>query len=134
MALIVVGISLMALLATDVMAQSGVRSNYSLNPANDVARSILNRPTVSPYLNLVGPDGTPGVARYQTLVRPQLEARQYQLRNSARFQSVQNQLQQVSTAIGQASTQQQRQNYPFTTGHPSVYLNGSHYYPGLNAR
>ena len=84
------------------------------------------------YLNLVGSNGNPGVARYQTLVRPQLESRRNQLRTSARLQGFQNQLQQVSTAVGQASSQQQRQNYPFTTGHPSVFLNGSHYYPGLN--
>lgn len=131
-ALAMVGLCV-AVFATDALAQSTSRNSSLryLNPASNSAQNILNRPTVSPYLNLLGTDGTAtGPARYQTLVRPQLDARQTDLRNSARFNSLQQDIQRVSTAVGGVGSQQQ-QNYPFVTGHPSVYLNGSHYYPGL---
>lgn len=132
---IVVAMFAVALTASETEAQSGTRAGslYDLNPANSMARDILNRPTVSPYLNLLGTDGlSGGAARYQTLVRPQLQARRDLLANSARIGGVQRQLQQLTTAIGGVSSQQSlRTDYPFTTGHPSVYLNGSHYYPAL---
>ncbi len=123
----------LAAIATDVFAQSSSRNSFSyLNQANNAASGILNRPTVSPYLNLLGTDGLAGgPARYQTLVRPQLDARQQQLRNNARFSTLQQDIQRVSTAVGGVSGQQSQQQYPFTTGHPSVYQNGSHYYPSF---
>jgi hypothetical protein len=124
----------LAFAASEAFAQSGSRNNSLsfLNRANNAANGVFNRPTVSPYLNLLGTDGNAtGPARYQTLVRPQLDARRQQLSNSSRFNSLQNDIQRVSTAIGGVNGQQQQQRFPFTTGHPSVYLNGSHYYPQI---
>jgi hypothetical protein len=134
-AVALVAISL-AVFANDAFAQYGTPSSASslryLNPASNAAQNILNRPTVSPYLNLLGSNGlATGPARYQTLVRPQLEARQTEMRNTARFSSLQQDIQRVSTAVGGIGMQQSQQQYPFVTGHPSVYLNGSHFYPGL---
>ena len=119
------------MMASDAVGQSTGSSLSYLNRLNVGANNVLNRPTVSPYLNLLGTDGSAtGPARYQTLVRPQLDARRQQLSNTARFNTLQQDIQRVSTAVGGVG-QPQQQRYPFTTGHPSVYLNGSHYYPQL---
>ena len=94
-----------------------------------VTNYILNRPTVSPYLNLIRRDGFGGVTNYQTLVRPQLEAREFARNQQAELSRVQQQL-----AVQQRSldtVERPRAQRVFTTGHPTRFMNLQQYYPGF---
>lgn len=85
--------------------------------------NIYNRPTVSPYLNLLQTNQF-GITPYHTLVRPQLEAREA--------------LQQQGSNIQRLQQQQARQQQAFRgarggmgtlrTGHETRFMNYSHYY------
>jgi hypothetical protein len=89
---------------------------------------IVNRPTVSPYLNLLRAESGVSAPNYQTLVRPALEMRQ----RSAQQQSSIRQLQsRVTNMQGQVAAQS-RGGSGFATGHPSRFMTYLHYYPGLN--
>jgi hypothetical protein len=88
----------------------------------------VSRPTVSPYLNLVGSNRF-GIANYQTLVRPLIEQREAALQNQANIQQLQEQFQSgQAAAMRRGSTGGVGQ-----TGHPSRYFTYLHYYPQLNA-
>jgi septation ring formation regulator EzrA len=83
-----------------------------------------NRPTISPYLGLLNASN-PGVSNYLTYVRPQLQAREEQLRQQAQINQIQRQVQR-----GQAGGVPVRGSQEIRgTGHETVYLNYSHYYP-----
>ncbi len=99
-------------------AQQSVRTRYR--------NSLLNRPTVSPYLNLVRRDGSLGASNYQTLVRPQLEARQNAFRQQQTINNVQRQVNTLQTDFRQSQALGTRQ-----TGHPTRFMTYSHYYPSL---
>ena len=87
-----------------------------------------SRPTVSPYLNLIGTNRF-GVSNYQTLVRPLIEQREASLQNQANIQQLQQQFQSnQAAAMRRGSTGGVGQ-----TGHPSRYFTYLHYYPILNA-
>jgi hypothetical protein len=103
------------------------------------AQSIYqDRPTVSPYLNLLRTDQTFGNGvlppNYQTLVRPQIEARE----------NILSQRQQINQLQQQQGGRPQGGSGPIrsfgATGHrgpdqsPVRYLNYSHYYPTLSSR
>lgn len=96
---------------------------------NQLRQGRLTRPTVSPYLHLANQptnvDGTPRYGGiYQTLVRPQLEQREFtidQEREIARIQS--NMLQLQNQLHGQISTGVR------PTGHQSRFMSFSHFYP-----
>src|SRR5262245_28916917 len=80
------------------------------------------RPPVSPYINLLR-RGTPTVLNYYGLVRPQVEFRN----------SIQGLSQQVG-AIDDQLTAQEPGATPFpTTGHPTQFMNYSHYFGGSRA-
>ena len=91
---------------------------------------ILSRPTVSPYLNLVRRDGFGGVTNYQTLVRPQLEQREFARIQQAEISRVRQQLAVQQRSI--ESVQQQRAQRVFSTGHPTRFMNLQQYYPGFS--
>ena len=91
---------------------------------------ILSRPTVSPYLNLVRRDGFGGVTNYQTLVRPQLEQREFARIQQAEIDRVRQQLSVQQRRI--ESVQQQRAQRVFSTGHPTRFMNLQQYYPGFS--
>jgi hypothetical protein len=89
---------------------------------------IVNRPTVSPYLNLLRAESAISAPNYHTLVRPALEHRQ----QAAQQQSSISQLQsRVTNMQGQMASRNRGQG-GFTTGHPSRFMTYLHYYPGLN--
>ncbi|HEX4144857.1 MAG TPA: hypothetical protein VHY91_15240 [Pirellulales bacterium] len=83
----------------------------------------VGRPTVSPYLNLIASDvlsqsvGTAG--GYQTLVRPFVDSRRAINANASAI----SQMQQTQSAYGAASGG--------GGGRAGVFMNYSHYYPGL---
>ena len=88
--------------------------------AQDIPRYSPNRPTVSPYLNLLRTDSG-GVPNYYGLVRPQLNQQAFdrQISNTARSQNLA--IQKLSTVSELRSTG--------PTGTGSVFKNLSHFYP-----
>lgn len=87
--------------------------NYSLsNPT-------VNRPTVSPYLNLLQTNQF-GISQYHSLVRPQLEAREAAQRNSQQISQLQNQVQSFQAGA--------RARPAGRSGHITSQLYYSHYY------
>jgi hypothetical protein len=89
--------------------------------------NLYNRPTVSPYLNLLNTDRF-GVSNYQTLVRPLIEQREAAVQNQANIQQLQQQFQTSQMAAARRGGG----GGPRSTGHPSRYLTYLHYYPSLN--
>lgn len=90
---------------------------------------ILNRPTVSPYLNLLRPTGFSGVTNYQTLVRPQIEQRELARIQQAELNRVRQQVSVQQQSID--TIQQQRAQRVFSTGHRTQFMNTQNYYPGF---
>jgi len=108
---------------------------YGFNPRGANAglstRDFLaNRPTVSPYLNLLRRESSLSAPNYQTLVRPALQRRQ----QAARQQGAITQLQSRVTNMQGQMAASSRQGSGFVTGHPSQFSNYLHYYPGFNRR
>lgn len=98
---------------------------------------LYNRPTVSPYLQLTTRDASVGMPNYFTQVRPQLEARENEVRMQRQSAAMQRQLNQVQDQM--RASQQQASGQMFTgqlgwsaRGLPRF---GSHmsYYPGFRA-
>ncbi len=105
---------------------SDARSAYARGTIS-AANRTLQRPTVSPYLRLLNSNSTNtgfGSVQptYQTMVRPQLEAREEQRMQQAQIQRIQTQLNDV-----RASNHQQNSGY-MATGHPTRFGYYSHYY------
>lgn len=91
------------------------------------ARSILSRPTVSPYLNLLQPQGY-GLPNYQTIVRPMIDQR-------ARNQETARQLSSLQSAVVENNVRDQRGEVMFRpTGHATGTFYYSHFYPLLSQR
>src|SRR5215468_11203741 len=76
-------------------------------------------PVVSPYLNLFRNGADPAV-NYYGLVRPQMD-----------FASGLQNLQQQVTDLSQAQALGLTPGFTGATGHPTMFFNYSHYYPGL---
>ena|SRR5436190_22759203 len=93
------------------LGQPGFNSSYP---------SYQSRPTVSPYLNLLGPNQTV-VTSYQTLVRPMIDERDATVRQSANIQQLQ-QRQRQARVPGKGSPQDER------AVQAARFLNYSHYY------
>jgi hypothetical protein len=92
--------------------------------------AIYGRPTVSPYLNLLRPQGGVGAPNYQSLVRPQLDQERLNQRQG-------QQLQQLQSRIYQGPSSQASSGTPMairSTGHTTQYMNYSAYYPALGQR
>jgi hypothetical protein len=82
------------------------------------------RPTVSPYLNLLTPNA-PGVSNYHTLVRPQFQQREEQLRQQAQIRQIQRQVERGQPGgVPIRGSQEIR-----ATGHETGFMNFLHYYP-----
>jgi hypothetical protein len=112
------------LAASPVAAQSVGYSRYT----NTIRDQTINRPTVSPYLNLLQNGGR--LPAYQTLVRPMLENER---RSAEQSQSLGKLQQQVNAASRDPSGRVRDQGIR-PTGHTTTYLNYSHYYSTLNNR
>lgn len=85
--------------------------------------SSINGPTVSPYLNLLQ-NNQNNVPLYQTLVRPQLEAREAIARQDISLQQLQSQLRGGNYQSGSRGTGSNVRR----TGHTTYFGNYSHYY------
>ncbi len=85
--------------------------------------TVVNQPTVSPYMNLYRDQTAVDIPNYHMFVVPQ----QQQLETNARQQRVLNQMQQ---RVNQASHIAPTGNSPYSR--TARYGDTSHYYPGLN--
>lgn len=85
----------------------------------------IGRPAVSPYLNILRNDGL-GPLNYQTLVRPQIEARNAYLRQGAEIRGLESEMRNRRRPDDQPGAIRQ-------TGHGTSFFNYSHYfnYPGV---
>ena len=98
------------------------------NPRTFVQKYLYNRPTVSPYLNLLRFDQRDsGIPNYQTLVRPMLEQRE---RNRAAQKDISRLQSQVGSLRSDFVRSQQNQA-GFRTGHPTRFMTYSHFYPAF---
>ncbi len=95
-------------------------SAFVTTHGQDVPRYTPQRPTVSPYLNLLRNDNG-ALPNYHSLVRPQLNQLSYdrQMSRVARSQSLQ--IQSLSEVAGETTAG--------PTGTGSVFNNRSHYFP-----
>lgn len=88
---------------------------------------LYNRPTVSPYLNLLRTDTGAIFPNYHTLVRPRLEERRALAEQSARIQNMSRRLNQVQREVERG----RGPNGELITGHPTRFGNYSHFFPEL---
>jgi hypothetical protein len=88
------------------------------------SNAIPNRPAVSPYLNLLNPTGS-GTSNYFTQVKPQLQAREELVRQQVQINQIQRQVQRGQPGGVPVRGSQEIRG----TGHETVFLNYSHYYP-----
>lgn len=92
---------------------------FAQNYGRQSAASRIQRPTVSPYLNLFR-QGSNGLPNYQTLVRPELQ----QLRTNSYQQS---EITQLRSQVASEQQQAQTRGIP-QTGHESRFRYYSHFY------
>ena len=107
------------------------QGQISQRPADYFQRFVRDRPTVSPYLNLISSQqdqlrGATPRPVYQTLVRPQLEQRRANEQAQRNMVQVQRQLSDL-----RQSYQQSQANTFGATGHPTRFMIYSQYYPGF---
>lgn len=100
--------------------RGGLGSGY-----NSMGGALIRRPAVSPYLNILRNDGL-GPLNYQTMVRPQIEARNAYLRQAAELQGIESDLRNRRRP-GDAPGQMRE------TGHGTSFFNYSHYFPGAGS-
>jgi hypothetical protein len=100
---------------------------YSQNSSGqDIPRYSPQRPTISPYLNLLRNDSGP-LPNYYSLVRPQLRQQSFDNRMLAATRAQEQQVQQLreitdAAAAGPTGTAS-------TFGNLSHFRNQSHFYP-----
>lgn len=98
--------------------------------------NVLNRPSVSPYLNLLRGDGTGvnNVPNYQTFVRPVIDQQNLNRQQSLALRNLQRQLQSVAAQPRSRIAAPSPSGIERRTGHQSrfmispYYNNLSHYY------
>lgn len=98
---------------------------FNRQPIAKPFKNVQQRPTVSPYLNLVR-DDSGAAANYQTLVRPQMEQIDINRRQEMQFDRLDRQFQNFrsESAFPQEGSLDIRE-----TGHTTRFMNRSHYYP-----
>ena len=97
-------------------ARGGIYQGGGVNPYNP-------KPTVSPYLNLLQGGGSAlNLPQYQTLVRPFLEQQSINERNAFDSQITRQQVSSLQKQVGRSVGAGR------ATGHPTRYMNYSHYY------
>lgn len=115
----------LALLGLSVCADEGFAQRN--NAYRRTQNALLNRPTVSPYLNLLQPQGG-GLPNYQTLVRPAIEQQR-------RNQDTQRQITQLQSTVAENNVRDQRgETYFRPTGHATGNFYYSHFFPQLAQR
>ncbi len=93
--------------------------------------SILNRPTISPYLALTDftGSGTVDTSRnYFTQVRPRLGSRAQQRRQQRSISNLQRNVASLNSRARTTGGQQ----FGSRTGHPTRFMTYLQYYPGLS--
>jgi hypothetical protein len=112
-------VALTVVLGSQQLLQAQYRGGIypgSANPYNP-------KPTVSPYLNLLqGGAGGLNLPQYQTLVRPFLEQQATNDRNAFDSQLLRRQVNSLQNQANRGSVDGR------ATGHPTRYMNYSHYY------
>ena len=108
--------------ATAAQAQYRNPSRRSLVGNQNVNRSAYQRPSVSPYLQLLNQNFV-DVPQYQTLVRPQIEQQQINRQQERQIQNIQRQV--ASSALG-AVAQPAGPSQIRGTGHPTQYQTLTH--------
>ena len=98
---------------------------FNRQPVSKPFKHIQQRPTVSPYLNLVR-DDSGAAANYQTLVRPQMEQIDFNRQQEMQLDRLDRQFQDFrsESAFPQQGALNLRE-----TGHTTRFMNRSHYYP-----
>jgi hypothetical protein len=111
-----------AVAAATVLAGSGRVSAQPQPP-------VINRPTFSPYLNLLGGFGSPAI-NYYGLVRPQMQFMQQQAQIQQQLNMQTQAIQAQNTAIANGLVD------PLlpVTGRGATFGYYSHYYPTLASR
>lgn len=106
---------------------SGVGSarGGSRGPSRPEYARLRGRPTVSPYLNLLRGGSTP--LNYYNLVRPQVEQYRGFATQGYEINRLDREVADQQGAINQAIRQQAPVR---VTGHPSVFFDYTHYFPG----
>jgi hypothetical protein len=98
------------------------RPKLGYNPAAQIYRSAtLNRPTVSPYLNLLRPQGLNQVPNYQSLVRPQVQQERTNQQQAAA-------LQRLDQTIGSLESRGEGTTGIRPTGHHTTFLGHGGYF------
>lgn len=119
--------SLFCTMAAEALAQRPsvfTRPQGRRNPAANIVRdATINRPTTSPYLNLLRPQGATGVPNYQSLVRPQLQQDRTNAQQRRTMNNLQNQI---------SNLQVEGAPPPYTgvrpTGHRSSFMQTGNYF------
>lgn len=100
-------------------------ASFYRKPIAKPFKNIQQRPTVSPYLNLVR-DDSGAAANYQTLVRPQMEQLEINRQQELQINRLDRQFQDFrqESAFPQQGSEDIR-----ATGHATRFMNRSHFYP-----
>lgn len=103
-------------------AQAQQKNSRTKRPFEDLN---LNRPAVSPYLNLVN-NTQNGITNYQSLVKPLVQQQATNRRQGTAINQLQKQVAASRPTSGAQGSDALR-----PTGHHSTYQNYSHFYPTL---
>ena len=101
-----------------------VRAQYRGGVYPGAANPYNPKPAVSPYLNLLQPRGSFNLPQYQSFVKPLLDQQAINERNAFDNQITRRQVNSLQNQFNGAAVGPGR-----ATGHPTRYMNYSHYYP-----
>ncbi len=105
---------------------SGVAHAQTVPYSQPMLNNPYQRPTFSPYLNLVRPGSNPAL-NYYGLVRPQLQT-------ARTMQVFQQELQSVAGAMAPTTDPTMPTNGLPTTGHKTTFYNYGTYFPGAGGQ
>jgi hypothetical protein len=115
-----------AVLGASLLATQTATAQGYASASNIVRDATINRPTVSPYLNLLDRGGR--LPAYQSLVQPLLEQQRVAAQQSQQISQLQ---QNANDSLSQAARAREQQGLR-GTGHRSFHMSYSHYYQVLN--
>lgn len=98
-------------------------STFAQSTPGGISNPYNPKPTVSPYLNLLQNNGNFDFPQYQTLVRPFFDQQAVNTRNNFENQQLRGQVNSLQRQVNRPGMSSIR-----ATGHPTRYMNYSHYY------
>ena len=103
-----------------------VLGSVSSEPVKKPFTYVSQRPTVSPYLNLLRQDTGEAAPNYYSLVKPQIDQIDFNQQQMRQNQQMARRMQGIQSrpAYPVAGSQ-----YLIPTGHQAVFMNYLHYYP-----